>query len=339
MKSKTSKGGKPLLYLLPLLTIIVGAAALCIGRFPVSVEEVFSSIGAHLFGIGEPLTPFVEATLWNIRLPRILLAMLCGAGLSAAGLTYQSLFSNPLATPDTLGVASGASFGAALGILIGFDLIGVQLSSLVFGFAAVALTAASGRKNRRGMNTTVLAGIMIGSLFSALVSLVKFTADTETKLPAITYWLMGSLDSASYKSLLLGAPAIIGGVAVLVLLRWRLNILPLSDEEAAATGVNIKALRTVSVIASTMITASVVSMCGQVGWIGLLVPHVCRMWLGGDHRKTLPASVFVGAAFMVAVDTAARSISASEFPVSVLTAIVGAPFFIFLMRKKGGWQL
>lgn len=327
------------LCFLPLLPIIFGLASLCIGRYPVSLGEVISSIGAKLSGQGSVSSAFVESALWNIRFPRILLAALCGAGLSAAGLTYQSLFSNPLATPDTLGVASGASFGAALGILIGFDLIGVQLFSLAFGFAAVLLTVLTGGKNRRGMNTTILAGIMIGSLFSALVSLVKFTADTETKLPEITYWLMGSLDSASYKGLLFGAPAIIVGVAVLILLRWRLNILPLSDEEARSTGVNVKWLRAAAVICSTMITASVVSMCGQVGWVGLLVPHICRMWLGNDHRKTLPASVFIGAAFMIAVDTAARSMSAAEFPVSILTAIVGAPFFIFLMRRKGGWQL
>ena len=333
------KTKKIIWWLLPLLPIVFGFAALFIGRFHVTFSDVVNSVGVHLFGVGDLPSGFAEAALWNIRFPRILLAILCGAGLSAAGLTYQSLFSNPLATPDTLGVASGASFGAALGILIGFDMIGVQLFSLLFGFAAVVLTVLAGGKNKRGMNTTILAGIMIGSLFSALVSFVKFTADTDTKLPAITYWLMGSLDSASYEGLAFGAPPIILGIVVLLLLRWRLNILPLSDEEARSTGVNIRLLRTIAIACSTMITASVISMCGQVGWVGLLVPHICRMWLGNDHRKTLPASVFIGAAFMIAVDTAARSMSAAEFPVSILTAIIGAPFFIFLMRRKGGWEL
>ena len=333
------KTKKIIWWLLPLLPIVFGFAALFIGRFHVTFSDVVNSVGVHLFGVGDLPSGFAEAALWNIRFPRILLAILCGAGLSAAGLTYQSLFSNPLATPDTLGVASGASFGAALGILIGFDMIGVQLFSLLFGFAAVVLTVLTGGKNKRGMNTTILAGIMIGSLFSALVSFVKFTADTDTKLPAITYWLMGSLDSASYEGLAFGAPPIILGIVVLLLLRWRLNILPLSDEEARSTGVNIRLLRTIAIACSTMITASVISMCGQVGWVGLLVPHICRMWLGNDHRKTLPASVFIGAAFMIAVDTAARSMSAAEFPVSILTAIIGAPFFIFLMRRKGGWEL
>lgn len=326
---------KIILFLL-LFTLVTAAASLCIGRYNVSVSDVLSSIGAHISGNPANYKPFVELTLWNIRMPRIILAALCGAGLSVAGLTYQSLFSNPLATPDTLGVASGSSFGAALGILCGFSLIGIQMFSLLFGIIAVGLTFLVGSDRRRGTVTTVLAGIVIGSLFSALVSFVKFTADTDTELPSITYWLMGSLDSASYRSLLLGAPAILAGITVLFLLRWRLNILPLGDEEAASTGVNIKLLRTVAVVCSTMITASVVSMCGQVGWVGLLVPHVCRMIFGNDHRNLLPCSVLTGASFMIIVDTAARSMSASEFPVSILTAVIGAPFFIFILRKKGG---
>lgn len=338
---KTKKNIKSFVWFLAFLPVIFGLVSLCIGRLSVTPSELVSSIGAHLFGVGQPGSQFAESALWNIRLPRIILAALCGAGLSAAGLTFQSLFSNPLATPDTLGVASGSSFGAALGILLGFDLVGIQLSSLLFGFAAVGLTVLCGYGNKRGsqMNTTVLSGIMIGSLFSSLVSLVKFTADTDSVLPSITYWLMGNLDSANYRSLVLGSPAIIVGTAVLLLIRWRLNILPLGEEEARSTGVNIRVLRIVSIVSATMVTASVISMCGQVGWVGLIVPHICRMWLGNDHRYTLPASVFVGAAFMIAVDTAARSLSASEFPVSILTAIVGAPFFIVLMRRKGGWSL
>ena len=325
--------------ILVLFPLVCAVAALCIGRLRIGVGEVFSSVLFHLFGVGEVGERMTELALWNIRFPRIILAALCGAGLSASGLTYQSLFANPLATPDTLGVASGASFGAALGILIGFGTIGIQATSVIFGLVAVLLTVIAGGKNKRGMNTTVLAGIMIGSLFSALVSLVKLTADSETKLPAITYWLMGSLDSANYKGLLWGSPLILTGIIVLLLLRWRLNLLPLTDEEAQSAGVNIKALRAVSIVCSTVITASVISMCGQVGWVGLLVPHFARMLFGNDHRITLPSSICIGAGFMIIVDTVARSFSAAEFPVSILTAIIGAPFFIFMMRKKGGWEL
>lgn len=323
------------LILLPAAALL---AALAIGRMSVSPGEVFRSLWARLTG-GPGLDRQTEIVLWTIRMPRILLALLVGAGLSVAGCAFQSLFSNPLATPDTLGVASGASFGAALGLLLGLHLLGVQALALILGIGAVALTHLSCAGRGRGNNTIVLAGIMIGSLFSALVSLVKFAADTESQLPAITYWLMGSLNSAGYDSLLLGAPLILAGIAVLFLLRWRLNILPLSDDEARASGTNIGLLRTVTVLCATAITASCVSMCGQVGWVGLLVPHICRMKFGNNHLALIPASISIGAAFMVVVDTIARSASAAEIPISVLTAVIGAPFFILLMRRSGGWTL
>lgn len=323
---------------LPLLPLLAALAALCIGRIAVPPADVLRSLWSHLAGEG-PLPAQTETVLWKIRLPRILLALLAGAGLSTAGCVFQSLFSNPLATPDTLGVASGASFGAALGLLVGLDLIGVQLVSLLFGLCAVVLTWLAGTGRGRNLNSIVLAGIMIGSLFTALVSLVKFTADTETKLPSITYWLMGSLDSAGYGSLLLGAPPILAGILVLFLLRWRLNVLPLSEDEARASGTNIRALRAAAILCSTAITASCVSMCGQVGWVGLLVPHMCRMKFGSNHLSLLPASVFTGAVFLVAVDTVARSATAAEIPISILTAMLGAPFFIALMRRSEGGRL
>jgi iron complex transport system permease protein len=337
-KSNPGKLGLSWIIIMIILPLAVGFLSLGIGRISIEPSYVFSSIVGHITGISGDNSQY-EAVLWNIRLPRILLAILVGAGLSTAGCAFQSLFANPLATPDTLGVASGSSFGAALGLLLSFNLIGVQVTALAFGCLAVALTWLSGSGKGRGLSSVVLAGIMIGSLFNALVSLVKFTADTETQLPAITYWLMGSLESAGYSSLILGAPPIIAGILVLWLIRWRLNILPLSDDEAKSTGTNIRALRITTVICATVITASCVSMCGQVGWVGLLIPHMCRMKFGNNHLSLLPASVSAGAVFMVIVDTVARSATASEIPISVLTAIIGAPFFIFLMRKSGGWQL
>ena len=180
---------------------------------------------------------------------------------------------------------------------------------------------------------------MMGSLFSALLSLVKYVADPESQLPAITYWLMGSLGGKSYETLAVGAPFIVIPAAVLFLLRWKMNLLTLPEDEALALGVNIKALRLITVACATAMTASCVSMCGQVGWIGLLVPHMCRMKLGTNHLSLVPASICVGAGFMVLVDAAARSLSAAEIPISILTALVGAPFFILLMRRNGGWQL
>lgn len=320
------------------LPIIVAIFALGIGRFQISPYDILVSIGDKITG-GPGISDMAEMTIWNVRMPRILLAVLVGAGLSVAGCAFQSLFANPLATPDTLGVASGASFGAALGLLLGFGMAGVQLTSLLMGAIAVTLTWLAGSGKSRGLSTIVLSGIMIGSLFNALVSLVKFVADEESQLPAITYWLMGGLNSAGYDTIKLGAPPIIIGIVIMFLLRWRMNLLPLSDDEAKSSGVNMKILRGITIVCATGITASCVSMCGQVGWVGLLIPHICRMKFGSNHLSLVPASISLGAAFMIVVDTIARSVSATEIPVSILTAIIGAPFFIILMRRSGGWQL
>ena len=334
----TDRFSVPTRITLIILPVVVAIIALSAGRMAIPISDVFRSI-INLFGGSFSVSPQIQTVVTTIRLPRILLAMLVGSGLSAAGISFQSLFSNPLATPDTLGVASGASLGAALGILMGFGLLGIQLTALIFGLFAVFLTALAGLGRQNSPSNAVLAGIMISSLFSGLVSLVKFLADSDTQLPAITYWLMGSLSGAGYKSLLFGAPLILIGIFVLFALRWRLNILPLSDDEARSSGTNINILRIITVLCATLITASCVSMCGQVGWVGLLVPHICRMKFGSNHKVLLPASISIGAAFMIIVDTLARSISAAEIPISVLTAIIGAPFFIYLMRKSRGWQL
>lgn len=317
-----------------IMPIFTSFVCLCIGRIHIPPTEVLGSFW------GNPqISVMTRMTIWNLRLPRILLASLAGAGLSAAGCAFQSLFANPLATPDTLGVASGASFGAALGLLFGLPLLGVQLTALLMGAAAVGMTWLAGSGKNKGLSTVVLAGIMMGSLFNALVSLVKFIADEESQLPAITHWLMGGLNNAAFETLLMGAPPIVAGILLLYLLRWRMNLLPLSEDEARSSGVNISILRGLTVVCATMITASCVSMCGQVGWVGLLVPHMCRMKFGSNHLSLFPASISFGATFLIIVDTVARSASAQEIPISILTAIIGAPFFIILMRKSGGWSL
>ena len=315
-----------ILILLPVVTALI---CICAGRMGIGPADVFKTF----FGSKE-ISGNVRITVMNIRLPRILLGLLCGAGLSLAGCCFQGFFSNPLATPDTMGVAGGASFGAALGLLLGFNMIGVQLLSFGMGIAAVFFTKAAASGRNLGPAVLVISGIMVGALFSALVSLVKFLADAESQLPAITYWLMGSLSGTGYSKLALGAPVIIIGIIIIFLLRWRINLLALSEDELIASGTNVKLLRSLVVICATAMTASVISMCGQVGWVGLIVPHMCRLIWGQDNAKLIPASVSIGAAFMVAVDTLARSISAAEIPVSILTAIVGAPFFISLLNSK-----
>ena len=334
MPMKTGKCSISWRVLLLILPVLTGLICLCIGRISIHPAEVLGAL------TGSSRVPVMtQMTVWNLRLPRILLAALAGAGLSAAGCAFQSLFANPLATPDTLGVASGASFGAALGLLLGFDLVGVQLTALAMGALAVSLTWLAGSGKNKGLSTIVLAGIMMGSLFTALVSLVKFAADEESQLPAITYWLMGGLNNAAFQTLIMGAPPIVAGILTMYLLRWRMNLLPLSEDEARSSGVNMNLLRGIIVICATLVTASCVSMCGQVGWVGLLVPHMCRMKFGSNHLSLLPASISFGAVFMIIVDTVARSACPQEIPISILTAIIGAPFFIILMRKSGGWSL
>ena len=332
---RLNAGWKIALIILPMVTALV---ALGIGRYAIAPADVLAAITGRFTGSYQ-VAEMTYKTVWNLRIPRILLALLVGAGLSTAGCAFQSLFANPLATPDTLGVASGASFGAALGILLGFDLLGMQFTSFAMGALAVVLTWLGGSGKGKGLSSVVLSGIMMGSLFNALVSLVKYVADSETQLPAITYWLMGGLNGAGYKSLMFGAPPILLGMLILYSIRWRMNLLPLSEDEAKSSGININRLRAVTIICATMITASCVSMCGQVGWVGLLIPHMCRMKFGSNHMALIPTSISFGAVFLVIVDTAARTMTASEIPVSILTAIIGAPFFIILMRKSGGWQL
>ena len=323
-----------LIILLPVLCFLI---SLCLGRIFITPSDILNSF-LNKLGTGTSVSSNVNSVIWSIRMPRIILAAVVGAGLSTAGCTFQSLFSNPLATPDTLGVASGASFGAALALLFGFGMIGVQLSALLFGMLAVVLTGVSGYGLGNSRITPILSGIMISSLFTSLVSLIKFTADTESQLPSITYWLMGSMENAGYGSILLGVPPIIICTVILLLLRWKMNLLPFSDDEALSSGVNIKLLRLTVEICATVITASCVSMCGQVGWVGLIVPHICRMKFGSNNVSLLPASIGIGAAFMIAVDTAARTVSPKEIPISILTAVIGAPFFIYLLRKNKGWS-
>jgi len=338
--TKTESAAQKTAYslLLAVLPVFAVLFSLCIGRYVVSVSDVFRCLVSR-FNEGIEVNRMSYITIWNVRLPRIILAFLAGSALSCAGLLFQSLFRNPLATPDTLGVAGGSSFGAVLSILLGLSMIPMQLLSFGAGCLAVAMTILAAKGKDQSMNTIVLSGIIMGSLFSALVSLVKFTADQEQQLPSITYWLMGSLQSATYSSLVIGLIPILVSTIILILLRWRLNLLLLSEDESCSSGVNMPRLRMIAILCATMLTASSISMCGQVGWVGLIVPHMCRLLFGNDHRKLLPACISFGGAFLIIVDTLARSITASEIPISILTAIIGAPFFLFLIRKKGGWSL
>ena len=316
---------------------------------PVLVALLCMGFGRYSLGVGRtievllsPLTGLsVENVEWNvvfnIRLPRILLAIGCGAALSASGIAFQSLFNNPLATPDTLGVSSGASCGAVLALMFQWNMFLVQVTAMLFGLLAVVMTWNMSKV--RGKNSVimiVLAGMVISALFEALVSLLKYVADPDEVLPTITYWLMGSLASANYNSLMLGLPFIVVGVLIIFLLRWRLNILALNEDGARSMGINLRAMRLLVIVAATMTTASCISMCGKIGWVGLLIPHIARMLRGGNNQRAVPACISLGATFTLAIDTVARSAISAEIPVSILTAIIGAPVFISLLRKTGG---
>lgn len=324
-----------LFVIAPFLAMLI---CLGIGRYHISVMDTIEAIWNAITG-GE-IDGTVYSVLFKVRLPRIVLALFVGAGLAVAGASFQSLFSNPLATPDTLGVATGASFGAVLALLLWDNIIVVQMMALIFGLISLFLTCMVSKMNgKSSIIMVVLSGMVVSSIFQALVSLAKYTADAEEKLPAITYWLMGSMSRATVQSLMLGVPFIIAGIGILFALRWRLNILSLQEDEAKSLGINIRSLRILVMIGSTMVTASCVSMCGQVGWVGLLVPHAARMIYGSDNKKIIPASIVIGATFMIIIDTISRAATAAEIPVSILTALIGAPFFVLLLRKTGGTKL
>lgn len=321
----------PGVILLALLSLI----SLGIGAMRVPPQEVIYALLSP-FSDTFALSPSIESVVLNVRLPRILTALVCGAGLAASGAAFQALFANPLATADTLGVSSGAAFGAVLGILLGLSAVGVQLLSLAVGLASVfAVWRISLVAGRSSVLMLILSGLVVAALFSSLISLVKFTADPQDELPAVTFWLMGSLTGADWKSLTMACPLIAAGSLFIWLLRWKLNALSLSEAEARSLGLPVARLRLMTVTAATAVTAASVSLCGLIGWVGLLIPHFVRLACGSDNRLVVPASFIYGALFLLVCDTVARSAAQMEIPVSILTSLVGAPIFLLLLRRRG----
>lgn len=272
----------------------------------------------------------------KVRLPRVLAAALIGGGLSAAGLCYQGLFRNPMVSPDVLGASAGAGFGAALGLFFSFSRPTIILMAFALGLTAVAaVQAVAGRVRGNPVLGLVLGGIMIGSLFSSGTSFLKLVADPENTLPAITYWLMGDLSSIWSRELIFAAVPILAGCAVLILMRWKMNVLTLDEDEARAIGVNTKRIRGAVIFAATLITAACVSVSGMIGWVGLVIPHLVRMAIGCDYRVSLPCSMLLGGGFLILVDDLARTLTVSEIPLGILTSFVGAPFFLYLILREG----
>ena len=320
-------------YEIPPLEILQILISRLIGGF----KAALSVIGIHVPGnVFEAMrTDNIEIALFNVRLPRILLACLVGCCLSIAGTCYQSVFQNPMASPDILGASSGACFGAALAILLRLPGQLITLSAFLFSLATVVLVYMIGSRTRGSQILNILlAGMMVSSLFSAGTSYIKLVADPSDQLPAITYWLMGSLSGTTMKVVGFAFLPMLVGLVPILLLRWRINILTLGEEEARTMGVNTGRLRLVVILCATVLTAASVAVSGMIGWVGLIIPHLCRKLVGNDCRYLIPSSMLFGAIFLLMVDNISRNLMATEIPIGILTAFVGAPFFIYLMTRK-----
>ena len=302
------------------------ALAFAVGRYPVSLAEIFSVLS------GQPVGANVETVVLQVRGPRVLAALLVGAALAAAGTAYQGMFRNPLVSPDILGVSTGAALGAVLGIFLSQGILFIQIFAFAGGLAAVGLVYWIGSRLRGHdpLLGLVLTGVVIGTLLGSAIALLKYLADPYNQLPAITYWLLGSLASVSPTEIFYSIPLVFAGLAPMLLLRWRMNLLALPDDEARALGVDVRRLRTLVVVCATLMTASAVAISGIIGWVGLLIPHAARMLVGPDFGRLLPLAMLLGAAFLLAVDTLCRTIATIEVPPGVLTALIGTPFFLWL---------
>jgi len=319
------------LGVLLLVTIIV---SFWLGRYPITTKEVLGISLSKIYPIEQFWTDRVETVLVNIRLPRVVLACLVGCSLSAAGAAYQGVFQNPMAAPDILGASAGAAFGAALAILNYGSSFTITVSAFFFSLVTVFIVYAISRKVKgKSILGLILAGIVIGSLFSAATSFIKLVADPSDQLPAITYWLMGSLAGSKIGDIKFAFLPMAVGLVPLLLLRWRMNVLTMGDDEAKTMGINANQIRLAVIICSTLTTAASVAVSGMIGWVGLVIPHLARRLVGNNYNHLMFASVLIGAIFLLWVDNIARNLLTTEIPLGILTAFIGAPFFIYLIIR------
>ncbi|HRL22893.1 MAG TPA: iron ABC transporter permease [Alcaligenes sp.] len=304
------------------------------GAYPLASGQVVRALAAGWWAQGADHSVRV---VWELRLPRIAAALLVGAALSAAGAAYQTMFRNPLVSPDILGVSSGAGLGAILGIFLNVSLLGVQLSAFVGGLLAVGCVLVLAGRLRQYPPTLilVLAGMAIATLLGAGISLIKILADPYAQLPSMTFWLLGGLSAVRSHEMLPASLMVLGSLLPVWLLRWRINVLALQDDEARSLGMPVSALRCALIVCATLMTAVSVALAGIIGWVGLLVPHMARLIVGPDFARLLPVCILLGAAFLLLADTLARSVGTLELPLGVLMALVGAPGFLFLLARSG----
>lgn len=334
MFGKKSVRLKPIL--IALSPVVCFLFSMSIGHYEISAYEVLDMLFSKLTASEMRYGDMMQTVVFEVRLPRVILAMMVGCSLSVSGAVYQCVFKNPMASPNILGTSSGAGLGTALAIIFSFGAIYTQMISFAFGLLAVAITyAISAKIGRRGnlILVFVLTGILVSTVFQALISLVKYTADPYEKLPAITFWLMGSLSTAGKNDILIILIPFLLGIVPLFLMRWRLNILSLGDEDIKCLGIDVRNLRLIVIGCSTLLTASCVSVAGIIGWVGLIVPHIARMLVGSNFIALLPGSALIGATYLLLIDDAARGIFKAEIPLSILTALIGAPYFIYLLVK------
>ena len=317
------------------LLLILGLLSVLWGRYAISLPQLFGILVSRAIPTEASWPAMAENIVWYVRLPRILLAILVGAALSVSGASYQSIFRNPMAAPDVLGASTGSAFGAALAIVQGLDGMGITLCAFLSGLLCMGLVMLCTRFSRGSpVLGLILSGIMISSLFQAGTSYIKLIADPHDTLPEITYWMMGSLSGAGVEDLAwLWIPLLLGFVP-LFLLRWKINLLTMEEEQARALGISTRRLRGVVIVCATLLVAASVSVSGIIGWVGLVVPHMARKLVGSDCRVLLPASFLLGGGFLLLVDDLARTLYTTELPLGILTAVIGAPFFLYLLNRK-----
>ena len=316
------------------LLLVSLAVSVCVGRYAVPVDRAIAIIVQSLLDPATMPEAIDARIVWLVRVPRVLLAAVCGAGLAISGAALQGVFRNPLVSPQVLGISQGAAFGGALAISLGLWGLPLLLMVFIFGLAALAMVGSIARiDGRTQIVTVILSGMVVGALFSAFVSLLQYFADPNSSLQAIVYWLMGSFATATWERVLIATPGIVIGLVVLWALRFRLNVLSLEDAEARSLGARPDLERWLIFAMVALVVGAQVAVSGIIGWIGLVIPHACRLLVGHDHRVLLPASALFGAAYLVTIDTLARTLTAAEIPLGVLTAIVGAPVFALLIRQ------
>jgi iron complex transport system permease protein len=335
------KTGRTWVYtILIIAPLLIMFCSLFMGRYPLPMVEVAQIIWCKILWLSCPFPDIHQVVVWEIRLPRAILAALVGGSLAVSGACFQGLFRNPLVSSGILGVSSGAGFGAALAIILFSHGAPVYLFAMVFGAVAVLCSFLIGRV----YNTTptimlVLGGVIVSSVFSSLISLMKYLADPADQLPAIVFWLMGSLASANYHDIFVAGIPMVIGMAGLCLIRWQINVLSMGDREAQTLGINTSLAKGLVIVFATMATAGAVCVSGIIGWVGLVIPHIGRMLLGNDNKVLIPASISLGACFLILVDNIGRLLTGSEIPLGILTALIGGPFFVYLLKstKGGGW--